>query len=366
MKVLVILPDVVLYGGTTCFLERLLKIHVNQEIKTVLLVSQEQQNLAVSALAKRYKADLINAPNRIKPETPPAITPFFDLLFSWTTVRLHRPDLIVVSTAAPGRFSIALYFPFPALYILHSVPERHFRLLPRWYMRIGSMLRNRIMTVSRTAADAISETMGIPRTCIEVVHNSCSVGERGIEDSGKSIVLTVGHLVDYKNPWLWLDIACKVLTRYPDSQFVWLGDGELLEPFRNKVKQLSLEKRILLPGYIENPSSWYLSTSVYLQPSIRESHGIAVLEAMSYGLPCVVANTGGLPESVVDGETGYVCSINETACFAGAIINLLDDLELRTRMGNAGRQRVKSCFSQELQEEKLMSLYRSLVHQAAW
>jgi len=363
MKVLLIVPDVGRYGGTTRFLERLLDIHVRHGIITTLLVPTGQCHDGLVAIAARYGVTLVHSLSRTLPDTPPFFTPFFDFLFSWTTLRLHCPDLIVVSTADPGRLSIALYFPFPVLYILHSIPEKRFRLFPRWYIKIGSLLRNRFVTVSGAAADAISETMGIPRTCIEVVYNSYPVGERGTENSHQSVVLTVGHLVGYKNPWLWLDIACKVLATYPDTLFVWLGDGELLEPLRNKVKQLSLEKWILLPGYIEDPSSWYLGTSVYLQPSSRESHGIAVLEAMAHGLPCVVANIGGLPESVVDGESGYVCPLADPASFAAAVMGLLGDPGLRNRMGEAGRQRVENNFSEELQEEKLMVLYCSLVQQ---
>lgn len=363
MKVLLIVPDVGRYGGTTRFLERLLDIHVRPGIITTLLVPTGQCHDGLVAIAARYGVTLVQSLSRTLPDTPPFFTPFFDFLFSWTTVRLHRPDLIVVSTADPGRMSIALYFPFPVLYILHSIPEKRFRLFPRWFLKIGSLLHNRFVTVSRAAADAISETMGIPRTHIEVVHNSCSLVLRGTKNSNRSVVLTVGHVVEYKNPWFWLDIACRVLTEYPDTMFIWLGDGELLEPLRDRVLELSLEKRIMWLGYVEDPSLWYQKASVYLQPSRRESHGIAVLEAMAHGLPCVVADTGGLPESVIDGETGYVRPLADPVSFTAAVMGLLGDPGLCKRMGEAGRQRVENNFSEELQEEKLMVLYRSLVQQ---
>jgi len=169
-------------------------------------------------------------------------------------------------------------------------------------------------------------------------------------------------MVAYKNPELWLEVACMVLHVFPDSLFVWLGDGILLKTIREKVKLLSLEDRIMLPGYESNPSSWYSQAHLYFQPSLRESHGIAVLEAMAHGLPCVVADTGGLPESVVDGETGYVCPPDDTAGFAGRILQLLEDPAMRERMGVAGQQRVARCFSKEIQEQKIMALYDHLVN----
>lgn len=360
MRVLVVVPDAIQYGGICRFLERLLDIHTRQGIITMLLVPTDRCTPVLVSLAECYGIELVRSPNRNSSDTAPFLTPYFDLLFSWRTVLTRRPDLIVVSTGDPGRLSIALYFPIPVLYILHSSPEQRFRLLPRWYLRIGSMLNNHVMTVSNAAARSISEVMGIHRKRIEVVYNSVVIASRR-KESDTTIILTAGHMVAYKNPELWLEVACAVLEKQPESIFVWLGDGNLLETIRDKVKKKSLEERILLPGFVPNPSKWYAQALIYFQPSLRESHGIAVLEAMSHGLPCVVANTGGLPESVVDGETGFVCPPTDSAVFAVRIMELLDDITLRERMGTTGRQRLERCFSEESQEQKILSLYDLLV-----
>jgi glycosyltransferase involved in cell wall biosynthesis len=153
-----------------------------------------------------------------------------------------------------------------------------------------------------------------------------------------------------------------VLQARPDVLFVWVGDGELLDSMRAEINALGLDDRIRFSGFVAEPSTWYETAQVYFQPSLRESHGIAVLEAMAHGLPCVVADTGGLPESVVDGETGYVCPPADSADFAGRITELLGDAALRESMGDAGRQRVEKCFSEELQEQKIMALYERLVN----
>lgn len=364
MRILVIIPDMIRYGGTCSFLEKLLSINRRHGITTSLLAPAEQTNNWLSSLADRHAIELVVSSRRLSPECNPLLTPLIDALISWPIIFKRCPDLIVVSTADPGRMSIPLFFPTPVLYVLHTIPEHRFRLLPRWYLWAGSKLNNLVMTVSEAAANDISSLMGIPRSRIEVVHNSCPVGVCGTERGNTPVILTVGHLVDYKNPWFWLEIVRRVLSAYPDAMCVWLGDGELLQSLRHRVRELSLEERILLPGYVEDPSLWYQQASVYLQPSRRESHGIAVLEAMAHGLPCVVADSGGLPESVLDGETGYVCPLADPACFAGHIKTLLRDPVLRSTMGAAGRQRVETCFSEAAQEEKLLYLYGQLVQQA--
>jgi glycosyltransferase involved in cell wall biosynthesis len=363
MKVLVILPDVVPYGGTSRFLERLLDIHARRGTATTLLVPTDRCCPELVSLAGQYAAELICSPNRTEADTVPFLTPWYDFLFSWRTVLSCRPGLIIVSTGDPGRLSISLYFPIPVLYVLHSVPEHRFRLLPRWYLRFGAMLNNRIMTVSTAAAKSVSYSMGIPADRIEVVHNSMNTHESRPE-SAPPIILTAGHLVDYKNPDLWLEVARTVVQKKPDARFVWLGDGNLLSAIREKVKNLSLEGSVQLPGYISDPAVWFAQAQIYFQPSLRESHGIAVLEAMAHGLPCVVADTGGLPESVIDGETGYICPPMDTTAYAGRIIQLLSDYTLRVHMGTTGQLRARIFFSEEIQEQKILDLYRRLTNKS--
>lgn len=359
MKVLVIVPDVGRYGGTSSFLERLLQIHARHGYVTTLLVPTGQCYPGLVSWATRYGAELIQSPNRTVPGTAPFLTPLFDFLFSWRAVLTRRPDLIVVSTGEPGRLSISLYYPIPVLYILHTIPDQRFRFLPRLYLWLGSMLGNCVMAVSNAAAESVSNDMGISRSRVEVVYNSCRVAAYRNE-ADKPIILTAGHLVPYKNPELWLEVAYKVLQKCPGAVFVWLGDGELLETIRKKLKGTPWEKQILLPGYELDPSQWYAVAHIYFQPSLRENHSIAVLEAMSYGLPCVVANTGGLPESVVDGETGYVCLPDDPAGYAFNILKLIENQELSKQMGRKGKDRCAHIFSEDQQEQKILTLYKRL------
>jgi glycosyltransferase involved in cell wall biosynthesis len=217
------------------------------------------------------------------------------------------------------------------------------------------------MTVSSSAAESISKTMGIPRNNIEVVYNSAGIAVHS-NKLNTPVILTAGHIVAYKNPELWLEVARTVVKDRPGSTFVWLGDGELLETIRDKVRQMSLEDRIVLPGYIPYPSTWYDQASIYFQPSLRENHSIAVLEAMGHGLPCVVSDIGGLPESVLDGENGYVVPSDDVASFVTSIIKILDDQQLREKMGASGRQRIKELFMEEMQEQRILRLYQRLTN----
>ena len=364
MRVLVILTELNRYGGTLRFLERLLEIHARRGIETALLAPSGETPDALAALVERHGLEFLRAPGRSSSETAPLLTPYFDLLFCRDAVRSCRPDLLVVSSADPGRMSVALFLSCPALYVLHSVPESRFRLLPRLYLRLGSSLRNQVVTVSDAAALGISQSMGIPLGRISVLRNGCTLPAVVPAPATSAVILTAGHVVDYKNPWLWLEVARKVLERYPEATFIWLGDGPLLDPLRLKVIELALQDRILLPGYVEEPSSWFARARVYFQPSLRESQGIAVLEAMAHGVPCVVADSGGLPESVLDRRSGFVCRADDVSGFSAGLFKLLEDGALRERLGGAGRLLVQEKFSPSRQEQKLLALYDNLVRKA--
>ncbi|RPJ79763.1 MAG: glycosyltransferase [Alphaproteobacteria bacterium] len=126
------------------------------------------------------------------------------------------------------------------------------------------------------------------------------------------------------------------------------------------INRIGLES-IKFIGYRKNLDSIYKRSTIYFQPSLLESHGISVIEAMAHGLPCVTSDIGGLPESVVNGETGFTCPPDDVDCFVSQIIKLLDDDKLRCKMGQSGKLRAKTLFSEDAQDKKMISLYTSLL-----
>ena len=81
---------------------------------------------------------------------------------------------------------------------------------------------------------------------------------------------------------------------------------------------------------------------------------------MYWKLPCVVTNTGGMPESVVDNETGFVINIEDIDTMVNKIILLLINKELRVRLGNAGYHRYINNFSYEIWHSKMVKLYNGI------
>ncbi len=203
---------------------------------------------------------------------------------------------------------------------------------------------------------------------VKVIHNTVDSPWHRDNKSVRSIsqkvrVLTLGHVTGYKDPNTWIRVAEEVLRDAVDidMEFVWAGDGDLLEHCRREVLVLGLDGHVRFLGYCDDVSTLYTGSQIYFQPSVIESHGMAVVEAMYYGLPCVVSNTGGMPESVESEKTGFVVEVEDIKAMAEKIVTLARNEPLRKSMGEAARRRFEANFSYERWEDKMREVHRGLL-----
>ena len=101
---------------------------------------------------------------------------------------------------------------------------------------------------------------------------------------------------------------------------------------------------------------------IFVMPSTQDGFGIVFLEAAAFGKPVIGARAGGIPESVLDGETGILVDAAQPAELQEALIRLLGDPEERTRMGNAGRARVERAFTPQNFRRQLRGILYSPSH----
>jgi len=118
---------------------------------------------------------------------------------------------------------------------------------------------------------------------------------------------------------------------------------------------------------IKDPASvarFYQACDLYVHPAKAENFGLAILEAMSCGLPVVAGDVGGVPEIVVEGKTGLLFPHDDPEALAESILSLLTDRELRAAMGAAGVDRIRAEFTLEKQVGAYLDWYRELLD--AW
>lgn len=208
------------------------------------------------------------------------------------------------------------------------------------------------------ASQAIAHVLeqdGIPRSRIVVVHDGIDVAkiqrlprvDAHAEywfPHGVPLLVNVGALVGHKGQKHLVDAMPLVLREVPDAHLIVFGEGELRQPLERQIKELRLEKRVLLPGFREDVLQLVKSADLFVMSSVTEGLGSTVLDAMAMKLAVVGTEAGGIPEAVVDGKTGLLVPAGDPRALAGAIVRLLRDPARRARMGEAGAARVAEHF----------------------
>jgi glycosyltransferase involved in cell wall biosynthesis len=176
--------------------------------------------------------------------------------------------------------------------------------------------------------------------------------------SSARIVGTVG-LREVKRPEVLLEVFSRVASRSPDARCLLVGGAE--ETRRRQLEALAREKGILdrvwFAGQQREMAPWYGAMHVYANASRSEGFPKAALEAMAHALPVVAFRVGGIPEAVVDGETGLLCDPDDCETLARAIDRLLSRPDEARALGAAGRTRVAERFSPEAMARGMMELF---------
>ena len=173
------------------------------------------------------------------------------------------------------------------------------------------------------------------------------------------IVGAVGALTQEKGHKHLIDAAALVVREVPDARFVIFGEGDLRPVLERQIRDLHLDKHVLLSGFRADILGIIRSFDLFVMSSLAEGLGTSLLDAMALSKATIASDTGGIPEVVAHGETGLLVPPRDPHALAEAISSLLKDRERRERMGHAGFERVGRLFSAERMVEKTLEVYRT-------
>jgi N-acetyl-alpha-D-glucosaminyl L-malate synthase BshA len=230
--------------------------------------------------------------------------------------------------------------------------------------RWGIVESDAVTAVSESMRRTTIEQLGI-QNHIDVVPNFIDParferarqqpGARRWARPGEKILIHISNFRPVKRVLDVISIFERVHVRVP-SRLLMVGDG----PDRGKVEQYCREHgichAITFIGSLPLIEEVLVGADLFLLPSETEAFGLAALEAMACEVPVVASRAGGLPEVVVEGETGYLRPVGDVAGMAAAALGLLEDDELRRRMAAAGRRRAVTVFSQD----EIVGRYRAI------
>jgi len=298
-----------------------------------------------------------------------------DLFSAWRLsqlLRLHRPHVLHAHDAhAAAVSSIALSLSFTK-HIRFIVSRRvDFRLgqtfLSRWkYHRVEKFI---------CASDAIRQILindGMQTAKTTVVHEGIDIDhiastkpldlhrEFSIPPD-TPIVGNVAALVSHKGQRYLLDAIALVIRKVPDARFLIVGTGNLETALMEQIQRLKLRHHVTLTGFRPDVISLIKGLDLFVMSSVMEGLGTSVLDAMACGCPVIGTCAGGIPESIVNEETGLLVPVQDADALATAIVRLLQDRSLRLNFGRAGLARAKSHFSSIRMVHETTGVYETLV-----
>ena len=178
----------------------------------------------------------------------------------------------------------------------------------------------------------------------------------------ENIILFVGILDLFKGPEVLLKAMPKVIKNIPNAKLVFVGSGLMREGLEIQSRKLGVERHVKFTGFVEEGLNlYYKAADVFCLPStMMESFGIVNLEAMACSVPIVASKIGGVPDVVKDGENGLLVQPKDSEALADAIIYLLENENVRERMGRNGRKKIKN-YSWEKIAEETEKIYKELI-----
>jgi alpha-maltose-1-phosphate synthase len=286
----------------------------------------------------------------------------FDLLTarSAALVRRVRPDLVLQSGAlfGPGAPEVPYY-----LYVDHTraISEAYSRAdglgppIPyeeAWRRRERDVYRRAaaIFSMSEHARRSLVEDYGVPAARVHVVGAGPNVrpGGGALPDEREPAFLFVGKHFEVKGGREALAAFEEARAAHPGAQLWMVG--------RDQPATAPPGVTLLGPRTPDEVAWLYERASAFVLPSVREPFGLAFLEAMAFGLPCIGTCVEAIPEIIEDGVTGLVVPPRDAGAVARAMRTLLDDPVCARRMGAAGHARLAERYGWQRAVERMLDV----------
>lgn len=235
------------------------------------------------------------------------------------------------------------------------------RLAMRWAARRSDAL----VGVSLATANALQRTLGIAPPRLQIVPNGIPL-RVGTRDRvrrelsmapGELLIVAVGNLYPVKGHAVLLD-ALATLRNRRGWRLAIAGRGEEEASLRAQAAAAGIADRTHILGFRDDVPDILAAGDVFAMPSLSEGLPLALVEAMSFGLPVVVSRVGGIPEVVTNDVDALLVPPSDVGALAGALRNLLEDPILRRRLGEAARTRARRDYAISAMVDRYEQLYR--------
>lgn len=361
-------------GGGLVYLQSILRHmpKLNDQCRVVVLVT-DQNSSSVMAHARQgiehVTVHVRSVVGRVLYE---------NLILPFVLIRSKADVLFAPSDIAPVWCPCRLVLGIQNLNIYEQLPRDAItlaakRIVQRFFARSASRRADRIVFQSRFSALKVSKSLGIPRGRSVVIPHGSDGPIRGLPSSSSAsmacfvphgIILCVANVSRHKN----VEVLLEAYALLDEEQrhkhelvIVGRGDAGYLTKLKTHASLLGIGGRVRFAGWVPNDQlgHYYHAASVFVLPSLVETFGIPIVEAMAFGVPTVVSNASSIPEIVAD--AALLVDPHDPRAFAAEISRVLTDSVLREELIQKGLKHA-SAFSWGDSASKLMDVLLGEIH----
>jgi len=165
--------------------------------------------------------------------------------------------------------------------------------------------------------------------------------KKAICPEGEHVIVHVSNFREVKRVPEVITVFKRILDNGIDAKLLLVGDGPDRNNAERRCRELGICGEVRFLGKQEQVEEVLSIADLFLMPSGSETFGLAALEAMSCSVPVISSNIGGLPEVNIDGETGYLCNLDDVDCMAEKAVEILSDKKLHEKMSKNSRKRAE-------------------------
>ncbi len=173
-------------------------------------------------------------------------------------------------------------------------------------------------------------------------------------------IICVGRLTPAKGQHILIEAVARLRDQGRRLQLRLVGDGEDRASLERQSRRLELENHIIFEGAVNQDRirELYARADAFAIPSFAEGIPVVLMEAMAMEIPCVTTRITGIPELIEHGRDGLLTAPSDVGGLADAIAKLMDDPQLRQRLGKNGRQRVLRDYDLSINVERLAGIFQ--------
>jgi glycosyltransferase involved in cell wall biosynthesis len=291
----------------------------------------------------------------------PNITNLANIVTLYRWFKKEKPD-VVHTAAAEANFHGVIAAKLAGVKIIiaeeiglpnHSSKAK---IIFKWVYKLTS----RVICVSKAVKQFLLDIGEIPTHKGIVLYNPVSAPKAFVKNTPSVFtIVCVGRLEKVKNQQVLIRAISRI-SQFP-CKLILVGDGRERENLEELTLALGCKDRVEFIGFSSEPERYLSAATLFVLPSLSEGFGIAVLEAMQQGLPCLCSRVGGVPEFLEEGKTGWLFTPNDEEELVTKLITIMNlPQEKLAQIGSNAKDYVASGFTEKSYVQHLENIYQEL------